>query len=306
MKNLIKIVLVMFMVNVAAKTTYAQTGTGFFPPQYEYTTHRQAIKDGFKSIMIPAFGIGDFSGFARTSNQTKTVAPVVIFSAIKEHLKQGIGRNITGAEIASMLRGGIINGGDYLEFVPVGPEYWNTHKNAYFSVNGGLDWWDPRTSSIPEFRNRKEWIIARFHINGVIREIVANCGNLVKEDNVNTNNGDEHPDQQYAASQYAAPVQQVVVAPAPNISIVVQQPDRFADLNAAAATKNTGIPTYVKVGIAVVVVAVLVKCVLIPALTNHKKDDAGKDGGVRDTNWQDGSTSPWPQQPGAPATGQQF
>jgi hypothetical protein len=199
MKNL-KIVLVMFIVSIAGLAkTFAQTGTGFLRPGFEYQTNVQSIEDNFRTAFQKAFGRGDYTCFERdvAAGETPSVPATVVIRTISDHLRSSGVQSLTGIDVMEMFRNGQVT------YDVVGPSYWDTHENAYFTRNGGLDWWDPRTSS--KF-HRTEWVIAHFHLNNTVVDIVANCGNIVRSKYQNTNDGTEaFPANNQQQAAYVAP-----------------------------------------------------------------------------------------------------
>lgn len=194
MKNLRVFVIVMFIVNIIGLSfTYAQTytGTAFLRPEFEYNKVSSEIISGFKLAFTKGFQ-GDVSCFKRDADQTPNKSPNQILRDILDHLSHGE-RHITGTEAAQLIR-------YHTRFRIVGIEYWATHESAYIETGTGIvKWWNPLNSSL--FKDRKEWIIAYVDVDGVTVEFIANCGNLcrVKEGDSNPNDGlEQFPDEKPA------------------------------------------------------------------------------------------------------------
>jgi hypothetical protein len=117
--------------------------------------------------------------------------------------------------------------------------------------------------------------------------MVANCGNLSKEDYVNTNNGAEYSLARTTTTQFE---QAQVIAPP--ISVVIQHEDRFQEKDQQAATKNTKLHPLAKAGIVIVAAALLWKLVVEPAINKAKTKTPGPND--KDNGWQGGSGSSWP------------
>jgi hypothetical protein len=193
MKKFKVLVAAMFILSIVGiKTAMAQyrtpartyTGTAFLRPEFEYQKNPITISKNFSDALINAFEKGILTCFTRDANQTPNKPPQQIVRDMLDHLRtQGNRPDLTGIEAAQLIRYHTI-------YKTVGSDYWLTHESAYIdSKTGAIMWWNPLNSSL--FRDRKEWVIACVDVNGVIVEFIANCGNLcrLKQGDSNPNEG---------------------------------------------------------------------------------------------------------------------
>lgn len=261
-------------------------GTGLFYAKYQYATDDDAEKF-FRCAMIALFSHDDATAklYFRDDLKLKDGSKLslddfryIIGNAIVDQT----GYKISGdAELVALFT-------NNLTFRNVGDTYWRSHWDTYLPKEGGrtLVSFNPLKSN--RF-HRDHWRLGVLMMpNGRVYESSVYCANptppkagLAGDDGFETFN---------TQSTGRFPFTTSAPAPAANaVSMIVVQPDRYADLNQQAAVKNSRIHPAVIVGGAIVAAALITKFVILPAL--KKKVD---DGRIRDTNWQDGATSPWP------------